>query len=36
MDKDIAKVIADEVPAEVEDKCRQAASDCPVEAISLF
>ena len=32
----IAKVIVDRVPAELKDKCRQAAADCPVEAISIM
>jgi ferredoxin len=35
MDSDTAKVIVDEVPSDVEDKCREAASGCPVEAISI-
>ncbi len=32
---DLAKVIAQPVPSEAEETCRQAAEDCPVEAISL-
>ena len=32
---DLAKVIADPVPADAEDSCREAADDCPVEAVSL-
>ncbi len=32
---DTAKVIVDEVPAELEDAVRDAASDCPVEAIII-
>ena len=32
---EIAEVIADPVPADVEDKCREAAEGCPVEAIKL-
>ena len=35
MENDVAKVIADEVPAEAEDKCREAADGCPVEAIAI-
>ena len=34
-DEDIAVVKEDPVPAEVEDTCRQAVEECPVEAISL-
>jgi ferredoxin len=30
-----AKVIADPVPAEHEDKAREAAENCPVDAISI-
>lgn len=32
---DLAKVIADPVPADAEEACREAADDCPVEAISI-
>jgi ferredoxin len=32
-DKSVVKV--DEVPAEIEDACRDAADQCPVEAISI-
>ena len=32
---DLAKVIADPVPEDAEDSCRQAADDCPVDAISI-
>ena len=32
---DLAKVIADPVPEDAEETCREAAEDCPVEAISL-
>ena len=32
---DTAKVIADPVPADAEDKCKEAAADCPVEAIKV-
>ena len=35
MDDDIAKVIVDEVPADSEDCAREAAEDCPAEAISI-
>ena len=32
---DVAKVIANPVPTAAEETCRQAADDCPVEAISI-
>lgn len=32
---DIAEVITDEVPAELEDAVQQAAEECPVEAIII-
>ena len=32
---DMAKVIIEPVPSGVEEACREAADDCPVEAISL-
>ena len=32
---DLAKVIANPVPGEAEDACREAADECPVEAISI-
>ena len=35
LEDDLAKVIADPVPAKVEDTCQQATDDCPVEAISI-
>jgi ferredoxin len=35
MGDDIAEVIVDEVPEEAEEACRQAADDCPVEAIII-
>lgn len=35
MDDDVAKVIVDEVPADSEDCAREAAEDCPAEAISI-
>jgi ferredoxin len=34
-DDDIAKVIVDVVPSETEDDCRDAADQCPEEAISI-
>ena len=33
MGSDIAEVIVDEVPAEFEDAVREAADECPTEAI---
>lgn len=35
MDGGLAKVKVDEVPAEAEDACRNAAQGCPVDAISI-
>ncbi|MEE4276539.1 MAG: ferredoxin, partial [Thermoleophilia bacterium] len=35
LEDDVAKVIVEEVPPEVEDACREAAEDCPVDAIAL-
>ena len=35
MDNDTARVLVEEVPTEAEEKCREAADGCPVEAISL-
>ena len=35
MDEELAKVIVDEVPAEAEENCREAAESCPVEAIII-
>ena len=35
MGDDVAVVLVDDVPAEVEDSCREAAEGCPVEAITL-
>ena len=32
-DDGVAEVIVDEVPAELEDACREAAESCPVDAI---
>ena len=31
----VAKVIADPVPAEVEESCKDAAAQCPVDAIKV-
>ena len=35
LDDDVAEVIADPVPEDAEEACREAADDCPVEAISI-
>ena len=35
MEDGVAHVIVDEVPAESEVTCRQAAEGCPVEAIKI-
>lgn len=35
MDDAVAKVIVDEVPEDAADKCREAADNCPVEAITV-
>ncbi len=35
MNDDKARVKADEVPADVADTCREAAENCPVEAIQI-
>jgi len=32
---DLAAVIVDEVPSAAEEACREAASNCPVEAITI-
>ena len=32
---DLAEVKVDEVPAEYEDTCREAAADCPTDAIII-
>ena len=34
-DDDIALVKVDEVPADAEADCKEAADECPVEAISI-
>lgn len=35
MGEDIAQVKVDEVPADAEESCRQAADECPAEAIII-
>jgi len=35
MGQDIAEVLVDEVPAELEDAISEAADDCPAEAIII-
>jgi len=35
MDGDTARVIVDEIPAEFEDVCKEAADSCPAECIKL-
>ena len=35
MADDIARVIADPVPKDAEDRAREAAEDCPSEAIKI-
>ena len=35
MNGDVAKVIADPVPADVEDACREAVESCPAECIKI-
>lgn len=34
-DDDVAKVIADPIPAGAEDTAKEAAEDCPAEAIKI-
>ncbi len=34
-DDAIAKTIVERVPAETKEKCREAAKNCPVEAIDI-
>ena len=36
MDGEIAKVIAGEVPDAVEESCKEAAENCPVDAIKVM
>ena len=35
MDDSVAKVIAEEVPADAAETCKEAASACPVECITV-
>ncbi len=35
MGGDVAKVIVDDVPADVQDACREAVESCPAECIKL-
>jgi ferredoxin len=35
MDGDVAVATVDEVPGDAEETCRQAAEECPVEAITV-
>ena len=35
MGEELAVVLVDVVPGEAEDSCRQAAEDCPTEAIII-
>lgn len=35
MDGDTAKAISGDVPADAADSCRDAATNCPVEAIKI-
>jgi ferredoxin len=35
MEDDVAKVTVDEIPADTEDCAKQAAEECPVEAIKV-
>lgn len=35
MDGDKSTVIGDSVPEDAEDSCKQAAEECPVEAIAV-
>jgi|WetSurMetagenome_2_1015567.scaffolds.fasta_scaffold01680_9 ferredoxin len=34
-ESNVAKTVVDRVPAEIKDKCRDAATNCPVEAIAV-
>ncbi len=36
VEQDIAKVIVDQVPKDVEDACRSAEEECPTGAISII
>jgi ferredoxin len=35
LNNDVSQVIVDTVPPEAQENCRQAADNCPVQAISL-
>jgi ferredoxin len=35
MEDDVAKVTVDEIPSDAEDCAKQAAEECPVEAIKV-
>ena len=35
MDDDTAKVVVDDVPGDAADSCKEAAENCPVEAITI-
>jgi ferredoxin len=35
MGEELAEVLVDRVPEEAEESCRQAAEDCPTEAITI-
>ena len=35
MEENVAKVIGDEVPEDAAESCKEAALDCPVEAIEI-
>jgi ferredoxin len=35
MDNDVARVLMDDIPPDLADKCREAAEGCPVEAIQI-
>jgi ferredoxin len=35
IENDLAKVKAEDVPADLEEKCKQAAENCPSEAIKI-
>ena len=35
LNNDVSQVIVDTIPPEAQENCRQAADNCPVQAISL-
>ena len=35
MEDNVARVIVDDVPEDAADSCKEAAQDCPVEAITI-